>query len=359
MTRVMEYRFGAGLLPAVEELACDLCSAFTMSTADGHRSWLALCRHSGLDRWLMCLQEGSFGHLSEPCRRPPLVAAIAELVEDATELAEYAHLDRSHLALSTMILTASSIPAGPAAPVVLAAAGFTVPAAALHGITAVLLTAGAVNFLLRFENEPWTRAPTITGALACMTSAALQLAHLGLAVHGCPAWLTQYVVNPDLVLHYLGDLICIPLLEANLCCLSGTSYIEMIPVVALSTLTTCGTIASVTLANPVHQAACIGGSVLGIALTGQVLQPFIDQARTIEHNNHRRCGISRDLLVFTWTLYPITQGLVTMGTLTPDVEVYLLGALDLLNKLGVSHLTLKDPKALQNSYQAAAAQQQD
>jgi len=357
---IMKSGIGAGLRPAFEELALD----FYELIIPKHHHWPPfLYAGNGLRSLMICLQEGIFGvALSVKRWRLPglLTTGFRELADDAAALAEGAQLDRSQLAMSAIVMLASSLPVGPASTVVLA--GFVVPSAVIvHGFTAVIFTVGALSFLRRFERQEteWTRGPATRGAMVCFTAAGLQLAHLAFALHGgYPAWLVQHVANPDLLIHYLGDLISIPLLEANLCCLVGANYSEAAPAMALSTLTTCGNIASVILQNPVYQAACFGGSVVGIALTGYSLKPLVDKGQTIEALNSIRAGMSRDMLIFTWSVFPLTQGLVALGTLTPATDVYLLGLVDLLNKMGVSHLMLRSPKALQSSYQALLLQQQ-
>ena len=77
-------------------------------------------------------------------------------------------------------------------------------------------------------------------------------------------------------------------------------------------------------------------------------------AETTSVDNRIRCQIAGDLLVFSWSLYPIVQVFPILGLLPSDRHLMIMSALDLLSKLGVSHIMLKSRAAISHCSRHAA-----
>jgi len=306
---------------------------------------------SSVKSYLMhCLRGGTYGIVSASAasvRRSAVCEALVELADDAAELAKDAGLDRSQLVFPAMMMFAPPMMPHPA----LVLAGFAVPPAAMvHGTVACIFIAGAWSFCNRWPTSSGAKTPSQTGAVVCLTAAAVQLLHLWFGLHGYPTWITDYVSNPYEALHYMGDFIAMPLLQLNLAYLSGCSLGELLPAMLLSSFTTASTLASTALPTAVARATCLGTSVIGIAMTAVLLQPIIDKSVELSAHNKVRARVSGDLLIFTWTLFPLAQGLEMTGSLPSEaVEIIFVG-LDAINKMGVSHIMLKNASALESSH---------
>jgi len=297
-----------------------------------------------------CLRGGTYGIVSASVsrvRRSAVCDAFVELADDAAELAKDTGLDRSQLVFPAMLMFAPPMMPHPA----LVLAGFSVPPAAMiHGAVACVFVAGAWSFCTRWPASSGAKMPSQTGAVVCLSAAAIQLLHLWFGLHGYPTWITDYVSNPYEALHYLGDFIAMPLLQLNLAYLSGCSLGELLPALLLSSLTTMSTVGSTALPSAVARATCLGTSVIGIAMSAVLLQPIIDKSVDLSADNKVRARVSGDLLIFTWTLFPLAQGLEMTGSLPSEaVEIIFVG-LDTINKMGVSHIMLKNASALESSH---------
>mmetsp|Transcript_4372 Transcript_4372/g.7504 ORF Transcript_4372/g.7504 Transcript_4372/m.7504 type:complete len:372 (+) Transcript_4372:145-1260(+) len=336
-TRSLVQSVTFGVPQALQELHADILSSAT--------SFLLHCLHSGT--YAMVSATGS------KIRKSALCDALAELADDAAELAKEAGVDRSQLIFPAMMMLAPPVTPHPA----LVLAGVALPPAAMiHGGVACIFLAGAWSFSRRWPGSAGARLPSRTGALVCLSAAAVQFLQLWFGLHGYPTWITDCVSSPYAALHYLGDLVAMPLLELNLAYLSGCSMGEVLPAVMISSCTTMSGIASTALPSAVSRAACLGTSLLGISMTACLLQPIITKALNLSANNKERARISGDLLIITWTLFPVAQAIEMAGLLPAEAIDIMFVGLDTINKMGVGHIMLKSASALDCSHRFLTGQ---
>merc|ERR1711920_79729 len=92
----------------------------------------------------------------------------------------------------------------------------------------------------------------------------------------------------------------------------------------------------------------MGGAVCAASVD---FSEWTTQASELSSNNMMRCQTSGDLLKMTMVLYQILQGLSIAGVIPDAAQLHMFALLDLLQKLGVSHIMCKSGSVLRRSAQ--------
>lgn len=283
-----------------------------------------------------------------------LQAALLEVLERAG--APLKELNEDSGPCGALAVLAALGPAASAAAtgkVLLALCGLGLKTKALYVLSSMAMFGGAYSV--------WHRHPDVTDRTLQYRSAALLLISgvanvaLGLGL-GIPPSISAHVANPEVVAHLLPNVIVIPMLIMNLGYLSGRRADQMVPTVGFGLLSTVGLIAA---------AASPDGEALPLLVTGMtcLCKAAFDINRvlpvcagSVSAVNKMRSQISADLMVFAWVGYPLLVGLGFAHGITLSSEIHAFVALDLIGKLGVSHIVLRSPEAFANAQRVLSSE---
>merc|ERR1712060_555186 len=152
-------------------------------------------------------------------------------------------------------------------------------------------------------------------------------------------------------MHFVEDFVAFPLLILNLGFLTGLSPQDMLPSISCSMLSTVGAIGVVLApADYMRMVFCcmnVGFWVLNV----NIISDLPKKAAIISAHNQMRCQVVVDLMVMSWSFYPLAQCLGSCGVLSLKSQLDVLALLDLLGKLGVSHIMLRSKTVLQRAAQ--------
>lgn len=185
------------------------------------------------------------------------------------------------------------------------------------------------------------------GAQVLFTTSAVHLAMVLLG--GAPDEMIPFIHFPEMFMHYATDLITVPVILANLGFLAGFSTYSMLPLFGTAITSTLFNMASCVPPDLQERLIFFG---LGLAFQATAAYQLTRFPKTIQHrgpDTERRCQLVCDLLVFTWTLYPAIQVCGLTGSLSMPFVLNDLALLDILSKLGTTHLTLRDSGILQTA----------
>merc|ERR1712217_239507 len=113
-----------------------------------------------------------------------------------------------------------------------------------------------------------------------------------------PASITSYLVQPEIVWHFLEDYIMSPLLIINVAYLTGREPSRMLPCMIFSTISTTCYIGAVVAPTDVHRFMLLGSGLCFLGMAGQEMNQLPAQAATISTRNKLRTQMAGDLLVF-------------------------------------------------------------
>ena len=215
-------------------------------------------------------------------------------------------------------------------------------------VVGVVMTYGAISICKRHP-EMTNRTIQRRSALIRVTAAACLGAILVFSNHP-NAWVAAHVAQPEIAIHFMKELLLTPLIVLNLGYVAGRNFKEMLPTMCFVTTGAGGALGVAILTDPLWQVASLSVSAVSLFLAARhISQDLPRYAHSVSPVNKMRCRISADLLVYTWTLCAIWQGLGIIGSVTPSHQVLFFTMLDLLSKMGVSHILLYTRVAVQNA----------
>jgi len=270
--------------------------------------------------------------------RPPIPARLRGIAHAAEELAAALFHGGEGCALALPLLMALMLPATSATPL-LALSGL---APALQGCASAILIAGGYSMLQRHPEEV-NRVLQRQSFIALAVCSAL---HAGIGLVGYVPLSFLHVPQNLVALHFVEDFVAVPMLLLNLGFLTGKPT-SMLPNISYSVLSTAGAMGFSLAPEEYMRMVCGGVSICCWALNVNRIMQLPPKATAISASNHFRCGVIVDLMVVSWSLYPMTQWLGFVGVLSPQGQLNVLALLDLLGKLGVSHIMLRSKSVLQ------------
>jgi len=190
--------------------------------------------------------------------------------------------------------------------------------------------------------------------MAAMTMVLGCLGYAGMLAAGShsidiPKEILDLVADPDLVLHWLPDLVTVPLVILNVGRIAGRGPSTMVPCLFPAVLSTAAAIGSAAATVPLHQWSCLLGSAGFMLTTVTLLADLPQEAGQISAQNRRRALIGSDLLSFTWSGLPLIQALGLAGAISTGMELKLLTAIDCLMVVGTSHIVMRSNLAIQSA----------
>lgn len=264
--------------------------------------------------------------------------AILQIAEDAVGVKD----ERQLVAPLVMMMTISvnySLPG-----VILS--GLTLTTKATYALVSMGMVAGAYKMWIRWPELADRTVQRRASVVLLITSAY----HGILALMGTPVMLGAYVAHPDIVVHGFLDLIVQPLLILNLGHLTGRMSKQMLPAICLASV---GTTAC-TLAAASH---VFGRSILLLGVGAwsfskahaEISEELSDNPSYVSSTNKARMQIGTDLLAFCWITFPVVEAVGLYGGVSPERFLFVMEIIDVLQKLGVCHLVLKNEAALKLS----------
>lgn len=185
------------------------------------------------------------------------------------------------------------------------------------------------------------------GAVALLTCSGL---HLAMAVAGSiPAPLASYCVHPEIVVHYLEDYVMSPMLIMNLGYLTGLNSKQMLPCIAYSLVSTTASIGAAIVPTQLQGLAMMASGLCFMGMAATTVNQLPQKAAMISTRNQLRTQVAGDLMVFGWTLYPLVQGLGLLNAVSIQGQMNTFALLDVLTKLGATHIMLRSRHALQSA----------
>lgn len=263
--------------------------------------------------------------------------ALFEIAKDTVDIKD----ERQLLAPIVMVMTIGMSPSPPG----IVLSGFAITTKASHIITAVGLAAGACKIYQRWPDHA-DRTIQVRSAVLLLVSAAYN-AFVG--IWGLPPILGEYVARPDSVARFITELVAQPLLIANLDYLGGRKQVQM-----SSAILAIAGYAACTGALAIHDLgkglALLGLGTCTLATAWADITPgLLKTATLVSSTNRARAQVSVDLLLFTWMMYPLADLACLLGATSAELNIYILEFLDVLQKLGLSHILLKSEYALKRS----------
>jgi len=244
------------------------------------------------------------------------------------------------------------------------------PATAMVKVAGITLStkvvcATAAAFMILCSNNFWNRFPdledrTLHKRSACVV--ALSGAFCITAGFGSQVLPKIFGDNINLLLlHVVKDAVTLPLIIGNIGYILGASSSE----VALPILLGEAGIGAVAGANLIPQVPMkilleSGVACAFIGTSARYLQSFAQNqaANRIGLHNQRRGFVCLDLFALSWIATPCVHAASTFGILPSANHLQIIVILDLLNKLGISHLVLNKQPAVEASAKYFADQVQ-
>jgi len=293
----------------------------------------------------VCTWEGyedapAWGVASASSAAQPLwQAARGGLARCAAPILELADEDPG--AVGTVAVLACAAPAAVVGgPIVLA--GLVFKTKVVYAVLGFTMLGGAWNISKRYPDEQ-DRIVVKRSTAIMLISGGL---HLALAAGvGLPPEVAAYVAHPDVVAKLLPELVCTPLLIWNLGYLAGKHPGQMVLTTAAGVMgTACYIVASAVSPEHALRMVLLGaGCMLKAGYSCNAAFPA--EATALSTINKLRTQISADLLVFGWFGYPLAMCLKLTGCIDEPAELHAYALLDLLGKIGVTHIILRSADA--------------
>mmetsp|Transcript_34584 Transcript_34584/g.99613 ORF Transcript_34584/g.99613 Transcript_34584/m.99613 type:complete len:393 (+) Transcript_34584:156-1334(+) len=292
---------------------------------------------------------GGFGTIPEglgapggKVRHPLGKAAHRRWGRVAAPFLELANEDASPLMLGAFLAAS-----GPCAATALAASspvwlcGMALQTKGLYCLVALGMFNGAYSMFCRHEIEADRTLMHRSTAVLAISGATHLLLSLGL-----PPQVFSWAAHPDVVAHFLPDLVCVPLLISNLGYIAGKTSREMVPTMAFGALSVVGYVAAAAVHEPHYAIYLLGtGAVCMAKALWDVHETLPVEAGKISSCNRLRAQISADLVAVGWMGYPIVELLGLTGCISLPMQLHSYVSLDVLSKAGVSHLILRSSEA--------------
>lgn len=244
----------------------------------------------------------------------------------------------------------AAIVSGPAflchlGPLSVISSGLVVHTRTLCGINACILTAGACNMWARFPDEE-TRTPLRLLAAALSISALASLNSLYLPVP-----------HLNIMIHTLPDIIIAPLILNGMGFIGGQSRAQMMPTMAFSVAGASALSAAAACPSLIGcKLLLLAGASCMAKVFWEVNTKWPSEAVGMGPGNRKRLQISSDVFVISWSGSVLIEYLGLFQYLTGPSAVQALILLDVLGKLGVCHLIVRNPQAYRKGVAASATQ---
>mmetsp|Transcript_94758 Transcript_94758/g.203585 ORF Transcript_94758/g.203585 Transcript_94758/m.203585 type:complete len:395 (+) Transcript_94758:68-1252(+) len=255
------------------------------------------------------------------------------------------------LPATVYLLAAPSLSAmGPAAVML---CGVSVPTKVLYGTVSLVMAVTAYSVLNRHPEE-LERSMHRRGALALVACSGLHLAFTLMADSQLPAPLSK-LAYPEVAMHFLEDFIASPLLILNLGYLAGQKPRQMVPCICYNLIATSGALGAAVSPDELQRALFLITNACFTGMASSCIGSLPGQAATLGNFNRLRVQVSGDLMIFSWTLYPVVQGLGLLSILNVPGQLRLFAGLDVLSKLGACHIMFRNREAIVNASRYLAA----
>jgi len=286
--------------------------------------------------WLHELRDGSHALLDRAA------LPLLELSEDAGP--------GGALALLATVGPAASVAAGGKALLVLC--GLSAHTKGLYALLGFAMAGGAASMWNRHSEEEGDRTLQWRSATALMCSSVV---HFALAMGcGIPPSISTHVAHPEVFARFLPDVFIVPVMILNIGYLAGRKADQMLPTMGFGLLSAVSLAAAAAAANEEALPLLATGVACMCKAAFDINRVLPVTAGSLSAVNKLRTQISADLMVFAWLGYPLVEGLGMTNCISLPVELHAYVALDLLGKLGVSHIVLRSHDAYMNAQRAVA-----
>lgn len=223
------------------------------------------------------------------------------------------------------------------------------PPTQLLYLTGVLASLSMANTFLKRHKALSARHLLRTGAFVAALNSGLYV----ILASNLPAHLAVRLpmAHTTMFVHGAAQLLMAPVLVRNLAILMGSSTADAIPAMASTMISASAYMVASFVGNPCHAMVLVGsGALLMHTALSCLAQCHSTTSSKLGDLNHMQAYAALDLLTTTSRSAALVNALtVAWRPLDPQTEISLWFFIDMFQNLGVTHLTLRAPEALETA----------